>query len=152
MSRTNRAPRSSPCPATWVCCAASRALGPEREPLLEAEPLTVVGDRDALKQVLLIELDNALKHSNSRVWVIAHRNGGQVEIQIRDEGPGIPPETLAHIFDRFYRGEDSLTVPDFGLGLPIAKSLTENMGGAIAVESEVGKGSTLTLSLLRSQS
>ncbi|MCS6993754.1 MAG: HAMP domain-containing histidine kinase [Anaerolineales bacterium] len=126
-------------------CRQARALDPAREISLETAPLTILGDRDALKQVLLIGLDNALKHSTGRVWVTAHRNGSQAEIQIRDEGPGIPPETLPHIFDRFYRGEESLTVPGFGLGLPIAKALTENMGGTIAMESEVGRGSTLKM-------
>ena len=133
-------------------CRQARALDPEREILLEAEPLTILGDRDALKQVLLIGLDNALKHSDGPILVKTHRNGSQAEIQIRDEGPGIPPETLAHIFDRFYRGEDSLTVPGFGLGLPIAKALTEGMDGTISMESEVGKGSTLTLSFQQTPS
>jgi signal transduction histidine kinase len=139
-------------PVLEETCRQVRALDPKREILLEAEPLTIEGDRDALKQVLLIGLDNALKHSSGPILVKTRRNGNQAEIQIRDEGPGIPPETLAHIFDRFYRGEDSLTVPGFGLGLAIAKSLIENMGGAISMESEVGKGSTLTLSLVISQS
>jgi signal transduction histidine kinase len=123
----------------------ARALDPAREISLQAEPLSLPGDRDALKQILLIGLDNALKHSTGRVWVTAHRNGGQAEIEIRDEGPGIPPETLAHIFDRFYRGEDSLTTPGFGLGLPIARALTERMGGTITMESEVGKGTVLKI-------
>ena len=128
-------------------CRQARTLDPEREILLEVEPLTIEGDRDALKQVLLIGLDNALKHSDGPILVKARRNGNKAEVQIRDEGPGIPPETLAHIFDRFYRGEDSLTQPGFGLGLPIAKSLAENMDGTISMESEVGKGSILVVSL-----
>lgn len=134
-------------PILEEACRQARALDPAREISLQAEPLSLTGDRDALKQILLIGLDNALKHSTGRVWVTAHRNGGQAEIQIRDEGPGIPPETLAHIFDRFYRGEDSLTTPGFGLGLPIAKALTEHMGGTITMESEVGRGSRLVVSL-----
>ncbi|GAB4486700.1 MAG: HAMP domain-containing sensor histidine kinase [Anaerolineales bacterium] len=135
-------------PILEEACRQARTLDPQREILLKAEPFTIQGDRDALKQILLIGLDNALKHSTGRVWVTAHRNGGQAKIEIRDEGPGIPPETLAHIFNRFYRGEDSLTEPGFGLGLPIARSLTENMGGAISMQSELGKGSTLTLSFI----
>jgi hypothetical protein len=51
-----------------------------------------------------------------------------VEICVRDHGEGIPPEILAHVFDRFYRGEDQLTIPGFGLGLSIAKALVEGAG------------------------
>lgn len=139
-------------PVLEETCRQARALDPARDIRLEAESLSILGDRDALKQILLIGLDNALKHSSGPVLVTAHRNGSQAEICVQDFGPGIPPETLEHIFDRFYRGEDSLTVPGFGLGLPIAKALVEGMGGAISMESEVGKGCTLTLSILRSQS
>ncbi|MEJ5225557.1 MAG: HAMP domain-containing sensor histidine kinase, partial [Anaerolineales bacterium] len=129
-------------PVLEEACRQARVLDPQREINLQAQPLTLLGDRDAFKQILLIGLDNALKHSPGRVWVSAQRNGNQAEIRIRDEGPGIPPEALARIFERFYRAEESLTLPGFGLGLPIAKSLTENMGGQIAMESQVGKGST----------
>lgn len=124
-------------------CRQARALDPNRDVRLQAEELSIIGDRDAIKQVLLIALDNALKHSGGPVQVTACRNGNQAEIRVSDSGPGILPEALEHIFDRFYRGEDSLTVPGFGLGLPIAKALTENMGGTITMESEAGKGSTL---------
>lgn len=127
-------------------CRQARALDPGREIILEAEPLSLQADRDALKQILLIGLDNAFKHTQGRVWVNAHRNGKQAELHVRDEGPGIAPEALAHIFDRFYRSEDSFTLPGFGLGLSIAKALTENMGGTIRMESQAGKGSVLILS------
>jgi signal transduction histidine kinase len=133
-------------PVLEETCRQARALDPQRDIRLEAEPLSIICDRDALKQVLLIGLDNALKHSDGPVLVIARRNGSQAEIRVRDSGPGIPPETLEHVFDRFYRGEDSLTLPGFGLGLPIAKALVEGLDGTIAIQSEVGKGSTLTLS------
>ncbi len=132
-------------PVLEEACRQARALDPQRDIRLHAEPFTIKGDRDALKQILLIGLDNALKHTRGAIQVVSAQNGNQVEIRIQDEGPGIPPETLAHIFDRFYRGEDSLNVPGFGLGLPIARSLTEKMGGAIKLESQVAKGSTLTL-------
>jgi len=97
-----------------------------------------LGDRDALKQVLLIALDNALKHTAGAVAVGAQSNGVQVEIWVQDAGPGTPPEHLARLFDCFYRGADSLTLPGFGLGLPIAKSLIEGMGGTISLVSEAG--------------
>ncbi|MBS3908155.1 MAG: HAMP domain-containing protein [Actinobacteria bacterium] len=133
-------------PVLEETCRQARALDPARDIRLEAEDLSIMGDRDAFKQVLLIGLDNALKHSDSPVLVTAYRNGNQAEIRVQDFGPGIPPETLEHVFDRFYRGEDSLTLPGFGLGLSIAKSLTESIGGTILMESEAGMGSTLMLS------
>jgi signal transduction histidine kinase len=94
---------------------------------------------------MLILLDNALKHSEGDVWVQAERAGGQVEIRVQDHGPGIPPDKMARVFDRFYRGEEGSAAPGFGLGLPIAKALADGMGAAIAIESELGRGSTITL-------
>jgi len=90
-------------------------------------------------------LDNALKHSAGDIDISATRKGAEVEIRVHDHGPGIPPDTLEHVFDRFYRGEDSPLVPGFGLGLPIAKALTEGCDGTIAIESDLGTGSTIIL-------
>lgn len=132
-------------PVLEETCRQAQQLDPQRQITCETTDLSILGDRDALKQVLLIGLDNALKHSTGAVAVSARLNGNQVEIQVRDDGVGIPPEKLAHVFDRFYRGEDAATLPGFGLGLPIAKSLVEGLGGTIQIESEVGKGSRLTL-------
>jgi two-component system OmpR family sensor kinase len=127
------------------CCRQARQLDPQQKIQLEAEAgLQILGDRDALKQVTLIALDNALKHSTGDIQVTAQKLGNQVEIRVQDFGEGIPPETLEHVFDRFYRGDDS-TIPGFGLGLPIAQTLIEGMGGEIRMESEVGKGSAVIL-------
>lgn len=127
------------------CCRQARQLDPQRKIQLEAAAgLQILGDRDALKQVTLIALDNALKHSTGDIQVTAQKLGNQVEIRVQDFGEGIPPETLEHVFDRFYRGDDS-TIPGFGLGLPIAQTLIEGMGGEIRMESEVGKGSAVIL-------
>jgi two-component system OmpR family sensor kinase len=119
---------------------------PDRQITLDAPPeVSILADRDALKQVMLILLDNALKHSEGDVWVQAERAGGQVEIRVQDHGPGIPPDKMARVFDRFYRGEEGSAAPGFGLGLPIAKALADGMGAAIAIESELGRGSTIAL-------
>lgn len=127
------------------CCRQARQLDSQRKIQLEAVAgLKILGDRDALKQVILIALDNALKHSTGDIQVTAQKNGNQVEIRVQDFGEGIPPEKLEHVFDRFYRGDDS-TIPGFGLGLPIAKTLVEGMDGEIVMESEVGKGSVVIL-------
>lgn len=127
-------------------CRHARQLDSQRSINLEAAPqLQVRGDRDAVKQVMLIVLDNALKHSPGNIDIQAKQKGSWVEICVLDFGDGIPPEKLEHIFDRFYRGDDSNSIQGFGLGLSIAKTLVEGMGGEIKMESELGKGSKVTL-------
>lgn len=127
-------------------CRQARALAGERVITLHVAPeLSLCGDRDALKQVLLILLDNALKHSNGEITVAAQQHAMQLEIRVQDRGEGIPPDKLAHVFDRFYRGDDNNTLPGFGLGLSIARALVEGQGGSIAIESEVGKGSVVSV-------
>jgi signal transduction histidine kinase len=130
-------------------CRQARQLDPERNIQLDAvQGLKMLGDKDAFKQILLVALDNALKHSTGEINVSARRLGNRVEIRVQDFGEGMSPEKLEHVFDRFYRGEDSATVPGFGLGLSIAKSLTERMDGEIKIESELGKGSTVILNFI----
>lgn len=127
-------------------CRQARQLDSQREIRLHAATsLNVLGDKDALKQVLLIALDNALKHSTGSIDVRAEQKDAQVEIRVQDFGEGIPPEKLKHVFDRFYRGDDESTIPGFGLGLPIAQALVEAQGGEILMESNVGTGSTVLL-------
>ncbi|MBN2083622.1 MAG: HAMP domain-containing histidine kinase [Anaerolineales bacterium] len=127
-------------------CRQARFLDPQRSILLDSEEIIFQTNRDALKQTLLIVLDNALKHSSGDVSVTGRPAGGRVEIRIRDSGEGIPPAQLEHIFDRFYRAANSAANPGFGLGLAIAKSLVEGQGGTISMESELGKGSEIILS------
>lgn len=127
----------------------ARVLEPGREIALDEDDLpegmTIRGDRDAFKQVLLIAVDNALKHTAAAVRLSGCRHGSQVEIGVRDEGAGIAPERLEKLFDRFYRGEEAVTLPGFGLGLPIARSLILAQGGEIWMESLPGQGSTLLI-------
>jgi len=113
------------------------------------EDVTALGDRDAIKQILLVLLDNALKHTSGPVSLNAAAADGHVELSVQDSGPGISPEQLEHIYDRFNRGEADPSIPGFGLGLPIAKALAEAQGGSIQIESEVGSGSKVTISLLK---
>ena len=78
--------------------------------------INIQGDRDALKQVVLILLDNALKHSDGAIQVKAALNSRHVELRVQDFGPGIPPDKLDHVFDRFYRGEEGRVHPRFWPG------------------------------------
>jgi signal transduction histidine kinase len=123
-----------------------RLLDPNRQISLDIPTeLEIIGDRDALKQVLMILLDNALKHSSGKVNVKAKHASSSVKVCVRDCGEGIHPSVLPHVFDRFYRGEEHTMIPGFGLGLPIAKALVEGMGGAITVESQPGQGSEVIM-------
>ncbi len=134
-------------PLVEEVCRQAHNLDPQREIVESIQEVTMLGDRDATKQVLLIVLDNALKHSQGSVRVTSEPMDMQVAIRVSDSGPGIPPEALPHVFDRFYRGENSATVPGFGLGLSIAKALVEGQGGTITIESQVGIGSTVQVHL-----
>jgi two-component system, OmpR family, sensor kinase len=135
-------------PLVEEACRQARRLDANRPiNLAVPEGLSVLGDRDALKQVLLILLDNALKHSQGAITLSASPAGSQAQVLVHDSGQGIPPEDLPHVFDRFYRGEDRLHTPGLGLGLPIAKALVEGMSGGIAIDSPPGEGCNLVIHL-----
>jgi signal transduction histidine kinase len=124
--------------------------------ILSSEPNTaksifILGDETRLRQVLLILLDNALKHTstNGKIEIKAERDGRNIRIIIEDNGHGIPTEHLEHIFERFYQapGNHSDENQGSGLGLSIAKSLVESQGGNIWLESQVEKGTRVTITL-----
>jgi two-component system, OmpR family, sensor kinase len=109
----------------------------------------VLANSDALKQVLLILLDNARIHTpaNSTISVSTTIADQRVAIHVHDTGPGIKPSALPHIFERFYRGDVSRSAGGTGLGLSIAKDLVEAQKGELTVASQLGDGSTFTLVL-----
>lgn len=115
--------------------------------LPEALP-PIAADPDGVRQVLLILIDNALKFTPAPggVTLSAHRDGASaVRIEVADTGPGIAPEVLPHVFDRFYRADPARArtagqVGGSGLGLSIAQGLTELAGGTIGIASIVGQG------------
>ncbi len=120
-------------------------------------PLPLYADRQRIGQVIHNILANALNFTpeGGRITVKARKiNSGPpakarefVEISVSDTGPGIPPEDLPHIFDRFWRKEPSRSrsTGGSGLGLSIVKELVEAHGGTIEVQSTVGKGTTFTV-------
>jgi two-component system OmpR family sensor kinase len=124
----------------------AKVLDDQREVNLECPTgLVIHGDRDAFKQVILILLDNALKHSNGSIDLQITANDAWVQIDLSDQGPGIPADQLERIFDRFYRGESTAASQGYGLGLPIAKDLVEKMGGTITIRSKLEVGSVFSL-------
>lgn len=107
----------------------------------------VIADRDAIKQVMLILLDNAIKHTQTSIEIEARHSEGQVEISVCDHGPGLPSDRLEQVFDRFNHEGGDASTEGYGLGLPIAKALVEDMGGRITIQSVIGQGSIITIVL-----
>lgn len=119
---------------------------------LPDDPITVDLDPERIRQVLSNLIANAVRYSPRGGEVelnLAESTAGpdrkrRVEVAVRDGGPGISPGDLPHVFDRFYKSADSLGM---GLGLPIAKYIVEAHGGDIRVESQPGRGTTISFSL-----
>ena len=111
----------------------------------------IEADRDRIRQVLVNLLTNANEYcpQGANIGVKARRAGAEVEIDVIDDGPGIPAEQLEHIFERFSRGDAGETqrVGGTGLGLAISKSLIELHGGTIGAESTPGEGSIFRIRL-----
>lgn len=129
-------------------CRQMKLLAPDCEIMLgDAEAVRAHANEDAVKQVMLILLDNAIKHAMCPITVDFGLKKEQVSIRIQDSGPGMPEEQLNRLFDRFYRGDESRSSPGFGLGLAIARTLTEAQHGHLEVQSEVGKGSIFIVTL-----
>jgi len=116
---------------------------------LPDEPIKLKIDKDAISQVLLNLLNNAVKYSDKEKYirVKVSKNSDFAMISVTDHGVGISKEELKKIFDKFYRVLDASTkeTRGSGLGLTLAKHIVEAHGGTIEVESEVGKGSRFTL-------
>lgn len=111
--------------------------------------VTITGDSDALIRLFVNLLDNAIKYTAEGVITTILRStpDGFVEVNITDTGPGIAPEDMPHIFERFYRVERSRSTRGTGLGLSIAAQIAQAHGGSIIVTSTVGKGSSFTVQL-----
>lgn len=109
--------------------------------------MELVADRDRLVQVLVNLIGNALKfaRANDSIVVRGFRRDDDACFTVRDTGPGISPEHLPHLFDRYYQG--ARTAGSRGLGLYICKRLAEAHGGHLEVHSELGVGTTFTVSI-----
>lgn len=130
-------------------------LAEERGQSLEVQttaPVMLDGDRLALRQALINLIDNAIKYSpeGTRVEVRAYSGADSAVVDIEDEGPGIPPEHVAQIFERFYRIDPSRSreMGGTGLGLSLVKLAAEAHGGRVEILSNAPRpGSTFRLIL-----
>lgn len=159
MIESGRVPlRLEPLPLAEVVAERVRRIRPladEKRIAIEQEvppDIVLALDRERFGQVLTNLLDNAVKFTppEGRITVRAERVDNRVRLFVQDTGPGIPPEALPHIFERFYkldrartRGEQRST----GIGLAIAKHLVQAHGGRIWAESAPGRGATFVIEL-----
>ena len=111
------------------------------------DPVEIQGDADALKQLLLILVDNGIKYTppDGTVSLSVVDQGDSAQLVVRDTGPGIAPEDLPNIFDRFYRSATSRAQGGTGLGLAIGHWIAEAHGASISVASLPGEGACFTI-------
>lgn len=124
------------------------------ETVFQTEHPTVTGDYHFLAAVFQNLIDNAIKYSGNDSRISIHcsePDSGQVQISIRDNGPGIPAEDLKHIFERYYRGngQKDKKIKGHGLGLFYARLVLEAHGGNIRIESTEGEGTRVIASLYK---
>ena len=112
----------------------------EEDILVDCDPDWTV---EALGNLIKNGLDHTKKGGTVRVsWTLSP---AMIRICVEDDGSGIPPEEIHHIFKRFYRSSSSLDTQGIGLGLPLAKSIVEGQGGVLSVQSHPGKGTVFTM-------
>ena len=116
---------------------------------LPTEPVSLTCDPVLLQMAFFNILGNAVRYSpvGTAIAVALVRQGGQAVVTILDHGIGIPAAELPHVFDRFFRGQDSLGTPGTGLGLHLARGIVELHGGSIDVASRVGEGTQVLVRL-----
>jgi signal transduction histidine kinase len=124
-----------------------RARGWSDQVEVKGEPVTVDTDPRRLERVLGNLLANAVAHGGSGVTAAVRRSDATITITITDRGPGIAPEHLPHLFERFYKADLSRTGAGSGLGLAIARENARLLGARLHVHSEVGVGTVFHVDL-----
>jgi signal transduction histidine kinase len=114
-------------------------------------PVRVTTDQNKLREIVTNLLHNAIEYNRpqGRIDVVVEQHNSLLQVAVRDTGVGIPPRSLDHIFERFYRVDESRQADGLhaGVGLAIVKGYLDLMGGSIGVQSTEGEGSTFTVRL-----
>ena len=133
----------------------ARAVEPERPIDVAVEPVTVVGDDHRLRQVVGNLLANARLHTppGTPVHVTLRATGDRARLEVADEGPGMPADEAARIFERFYRADKARTRAKggSGLGLSIVAAVAEAHGGRVSVDTAPGRGARFVVELPTAQ-
>jgi signal transduction histidine kinase len=127
--------------------AAVRARGWEDRVRVEGDGVVLQSDHRRLERIAANLIGNALEHGGRDVAARVGRDAVGAYLEVSDKGPGIPPDRLPHVFDRFYKADTARSGPGSGLGLAIALENARLLGGDIEVWSEVGRGTRFTLRL-----
>ena len=123
------------------------AVHPERKFEVEVVDARVAGDEDALRQLLWTLVDNALRYSRSTITIDLEIDSGWARLMVGDDGPGISVEERERVFERFYRADRSRSGQGAGLGLSIARWITDQHGGRIIAGSSRAGGAGLYVDL-----
>jgi signal transduction histidine kinase len=114
---------------------------------IDRDDVVLTTDPRRLERIVANLVGNALEHAGRDVSVRVGRDGLGAFVEVTDTGPGIPPDRLPHVFDRFYKADSSRAGPGSGLGLAIALENARLLGGHLDVRSDVGRGTRFTLRL-----
>ena len=123
------------------------AVHPDRKFEVEVVDARVAGDEDALRQLLWILVDNASRHARSTISIDLEVDSGWARLMVGDDGPGIAVEERERVFERFYRADRSRSGHGAGLGLSIARWITDQHGGRIIADSSRAGGAGLYVDL-----
>jgi len=132
------------------CCSQARQLGKHELVVEGVRDLQITADEHRIEQVISNFITNAVKYApNSReIFLTIENLGDSVKLSLRDTGPGIPANKLPHLFDRYFRADESgVQVSGLGLGLYISADIVHRHGGQIGVDSIEGVGTTFWFTL-----
>jgi len=117
------------------------------------EPVLLEGDASLLAVVFSNLIDNAIKYSPAATTIRTRleRDGETVVVNVADEGPGLAPEDIPHVFEKYYRANSAMMRSGAGLGLHLVKRIVDRHGGTVAVDSAPGRGATFTVRLPQRQ-
>jgi signal transduction histidine kinase len=114
---------------------------------IRATPVSLCTDASMVVRILENLVSNAIKFTRARVLLTARRRGSELYVEVRDQGPGVPPDSIDKVFDAFYQGQDTRESSEqgVGLGLAIVKRLADALGYRMEVVSRPGRGTLMRL-------
>jgi len=130
-------------PVVLEVCRQAQTVHPERELVAVANEATIAGDEDAIRQLIWILLDNALRHARSRVTVTLSTEGEWARLTVADDGAGIEAAEREKVFERFYRSDRARAGQGAGLGLSIARWIVEQHRGRILAGQGLDGGASM---------